>query len=514
MLKIRYVTVLLCFCLIVPQLIQAEEKTAVPDLTAKGISQFNAENYEEALEILKQAGEKHPDSSITAYYLGRAYKETGNYPEALRCFRNAVNMTPPYKDAYAEIIELVYNQGDMKETAAWIEKAEKENVSSASIAFFKGKVLARDNKNAAAVEAFNQAKGSEKSLSQSADYEIANAYVRDRKYNEAKLSLQAVIAADPNSELATFAREYDAALDKGVKEIKTWSFAVGAAYQYDDNVVVKPSSDTVAGPATGKSDSSIVNTFSVNYQPTMKGNWSFNGQYSLYNNTYFKIYKYDLMIHSLGITPGYDFGKVAVLLPTNFSYTLLDESYYSDLFTIKPTLHFNLKQGHALQIAAGYGKRDVRENVIGVEERDANILSASAAYLYRFSNGEGFFRLRYEYSAEDTDGANWDNRGSKISASLLAPVAKNVKALLSTEAYFQRFRNINTNSGPGGPALGFPATPSKRSDDVYNFIAGLLWDIKKNWGLNVQYLHISDNSNFPIYNYNRNVYTAGIEYRF
>lgn len=403
----------------------------------------------------------------------------------------------------------------MQETRKWIAKAESDKVQAGSITFFKGKVLAREDRNSEAREAFNQAKEADRSLAQTADYEIANTYVKERKIPEAKRSLQSVVAADPNSDLATFARDFEAALDKGLPQTRTWGFAVGAAYQYDDNVVLKPSSDiglASVNQASGRRDSSIVSTFRVNYQPAMKGRWSFNGQYSLYSNTYFNTSDYNLLVQSLSLTPGYDLKSAALSLPLNYSYTMVRERGYSGVFSVKPTVQFTLQPGRTIQFAGGYGLRDMQEKVLQVEDRDASIYTLSAAYLHRFSNNEGLLRLKYEYSREYTDGANWDSRGSKVSVSILAPVSNRARVLLSSEAFFQRFININSFSGTG--ASGFPATASKRQDDVFNFIAGLIWDIKKNWSLNLQYLHITGNSNFPLYDYNRNVYTAGLEFRF
>ena len=71
----------------------------------KGIEEYGAENYEEALELLQKASEQQPGSSVAAFYLGLTYKQMGKYKEAAKHYRDALLFTPPVLDAYTELIE-------------------------------------------------------------------------------------------------------------------------------------------------------------------------------------------------------------------------------------------------------------------------------------------------------------------------------------------------------------------------------------------------------------------------
>ncbi|MBW1861368.1 MAG: hypothetical protein JRJ02_03220 [Deltaproteobacteria bacterium] len=52
----------------------------------KGVDQYKAENYEEAIEILIKAREEDPKSSVAAFFLGLSYKQTmEGIGESQRC---------------------------------------------------------------------------------------------------------------------------------------------------------------------------------------------------------------------------------------------------------------------------------------------------------------------------------------------------------------------------------------------------------------------------------------------
>ena len=68
-----------------------------PPSLEEGINQYNEENYEEAIEVLIKARSEDPKSTMAAFYLGLAYKQTMDYEKALVNFRDAVSMTPGLK---------------------------------------------------------------------------------------------------------------------------------------------------------------------------------------------------------------------------------------------------------------------------------------------------------------------------------------------------------------------------------------------------------------------------------
>jgi hypothetical protein len=406
-------------------------------------------------------------------------------------------------DAYTELIEMLYNLNELQEAKDWIAKAEKENINPANIAFLKGMVLLKENKNKEAIDAFKRAKELDKSLEQASDFQVAMALAKDRRLKEARESLKAVITIDPASELASFAKEYENAFTRVIEEHRIWRFNIGIAYQFDDNVVAKPVAQIAGVDITGERDYGMLNTFRIDYVPFMDGPWSFNGQFSFAANTYHTTSTHDTIVPSISLIPGYNFTNGAVTFPLSYSHVWLDDHEYMTVSSVRPTLNIMLFPGHIGQFSAGYTKRELVQAPINIDEdRDGNVYSVSAGYLYPFSQGRGVFNIRYEYSKDEAQGKNWDNTGNRISAALLVPVTGKVNLSVSGDMLLQHYENTHTAFGV------------KRRDDIYSGSAGIIWELAKNLNLNLQYSHTRADSNIAVYDYKRNVYMAGIEYSF
>ena len=489
---------LIALCVI---LVFAVSALASEDLVKKGIAEYKAEDYEEAAATLTKAREEQPDSSLAAYYLGLAYKETGNFEGSAESFKAAVGLKPAVPDAYTGLIGVLYELNRLDEADGWIAKAEDRGIKLPRIFFLKGLILSKERKYGEALEAFREAKGMDRSLSQTCDFQIAMIYARERRVKEAEKSLKAVIAADPSSEVAAFAREYEKSI-KGLEGYRQWRLQAGVAYEYDDNVVLNPSEAIPGVLITGEKDSGIVGTFRLDYAPLPNGRWFFNGQFNVYSDTYFHTSSYNMVAPTVTLSPGYNFTTGAVTFPLVYSYVWLGGSGYESIFSVRPTYTKVLSPGNVGQLSAGYASRDIFEQYLDPDEnRDGNIYSASAGYIHTFSGGKGVVNIRYEFSRDVTSGQNWTNTGHRIDASVLAPLSDTVRVVASGEAFLQNYRFNSI----------FEVT---RRDRTYSGSASIIWQFSKFFDLNLQYTHTTADSNIPLYDYSRNIYLAGIECRY
>jgi len=469
----------------------------------KGIVEFKAESYEEALEFLVKAREQQPGSSEAAYYLGLTYKQMGNYRGAAKHLRDAIRLTPSIKDAYLELIEVLYNMDELKEAMDWVAKVEKEGIKPAYISFLKGLILSKRGKNRDAINAFKRAKELDRSLTQAVDYQIALAYAKEKKFDKAKESLKAVVSIDPTSELASFAQEYERSFAKALEMYKAWQFTGGVAYLYDDNVVLKPSAAIPGVVITGEKDSSVTTTLRINYTPLLSDPWFFNGQFNFYANTYFQTKTHSLIVPTISLMPGYSFQKGALTLPLSYSHIWLHEREYMSVATAKPTLNVAIFPNHIGQFSMGYARREMLQSPLSKDEnRDGNIYLLSAGYIHPFSGGRGVFDIKYEFSEDMTEGKNWGNRGNRINLGLLLPLLKTVSLTVSGDIFLQDYTHTHT------------AFHLKRRDRSYSGSGGFIWEILKGLNLNLLYSHTKADSNITIYDYKRNVYTVGVEYTF
>jgi Flp pilus assembly protein TadD len=480
-----------------------ERLDAAENFLEKGIAEFKAENYEEALEFLIKAREQRPESSQAACYLGMTYNQMGEYRKAAKHLRDAIRLAPPVQDAYSELIQALSYLNELREAKDWIAKAEQEGVKPGQIAYMKGLILLKEGKDSEAIDAFKKAKQMDPSLRQTSDMQIAMVLTKQRRFVEAKETLKAIISVDPLSEMGTYAREYEMAFSQGLKKYKSWWASAGVAYQFDDNAVLKPNTSIPGFPISGQRDSSVVNTLGFRYTPLLSGPWFFNAQYNFYANTHADQHRVNLLYQTVSITPGYQFQKGALTLPLAYTYELVHEEPYMAIALARPTLSFLFLPQHLGQFSMGYMRREMLTNPPNrYENRDGNIFTVSPGYIYSFKNGRGFLMFQYEFSNDNTEGKNWDNTGNQVLLNLLLPVIDKWSVTLLGSMFFQDYWHTNTPFG------------MKRRDRTYYGAVGVRWEVLNGLNLNLQYSHTYADSNISVYEYKRNIYNVGLEYTF
>lgn len=469
----------------------------------QGISFYRQENFDEALPVLQKARKEDPSSSLAAYYLGITYKQLQDYEAAKGHLVDAVTLTPKIKEAMVELIDVLYQRGELKEADKYIGIAEKEDIKPAQVAFLKGLVLMKEDKNLDAIDAFKKAKELDSSLTSAADYQTGLAYLKEKKFKEAQGVFKEVIVLDPNSNLSDFSEEYMNAIKRKEAIEKPLRLTFGAYGEYDTNVVLKPSDTTVAADVTDQADWREVYTFVGEYRQKVTDRFSITPQYSFYRAHQNDIGILNVTSHTVTVIPNYNLDKGTVGLPVGFNYTDVGESKYLTTVSASPTLNYMVGGAEMAQFVFRYQKNDfARTPVIPDENRDSNFFAGGAGLYHFFADNTGFVGIRYELNKDYTKGANWKYLGNRFDATILYPFLKRFKAAISGEAFLQDFDNTNTVFGV------------KRRDNVYTASGFLAYNFWKEAELQFRYTFVKDNSNIALYDYNRHVYSLGLQYRY
>src|SRR3989338_5987388 len=469
----------------------------------QGISDYRAENYEEALSYFQKARKQDPKSSMAAYYLGLTYKVLQNYKEATFHLIDAIKLSPGVKDGFLDLAETYYQLGLNEESLKQLNFAEEQQVKPAQTAFLKGLVLAKLEKNKEAGDSFNKAKALDGTMAQAANFQIGVLVVKECKREDAGRVFKELVVTDPNSDTAQFANQYLEALSRKQEEAKALKLSLGVNWEYDDNVILKPSSQTVAAGISGEHDTRFVSLFRAEYAPAFSGQFGIKAQYSVYYSDYQKLGSYDVMSHTLALVPGYTMADSMLNLLLSYNYTLVDDDKYMWAGTASPQYTFMPWPGQMGQFALRYQKKELRQPPFTKDEdRDAQEYAASMGWFSFFAGNKGFVNLKYELNKEDTDGINWNYVGNKGSLNIIMPLNDALKFNVSGEAYYQRYNPDNTNF------------LKKREDMTYTWSAMLSYEFYKNIEAHLQYVYIRDDSNIAIYDYRKNVSGVGVEVRY
>ena len=506
-------------------------------LLDEGIKQYQNENLEEAIEVLTRARAADSNSSMAAFVLGMAYKRTNDLPYAEKNLRDAVGLTPKIKEAYVELIDVLYQLDKIAEARKYLEIAESEDMIPAKIAFLKGLILLKENKNKEAIPSFEKAKKLDANFSQAADLQIAIAYMKEGMLSKAKESLNLSITQNPVSDLAGFARQYQDLVDTAIKTHRPVHLTLSLLGGYDTNIISKPRSNALAGDLDNEKGTTLNSSVRVDFTPRIEGPWLFNASYTMASFVNSKhTHSHDSLANSIFIAPGYNFGRWAVNLNASYTNFLLrtddfgnpapyvpDENAgykrYLDFYTVAPAIKFLVNQTNIVEFSVGYEKKNYyHQKALGQNnERDTVGPKAYLSWIWLYMPN-GFLNLRAEYNEEHADGIYWENSGTRLTGNLSIPLLPEETAkrfgLLSLQltggAYFQDYRYEQ----PWQESDGSGQNPKKRRDITYNASIGLNWAFWKYGSVICQYSKTTVDSNMPVNSYDRDIYMAGLEFRY
>ena len=174
------------------------------------------------------------------------------------------------------------------------------------------------------------------------------------------------------------------------KDIKSGRPQFGAAYQYNTNVVLKPTADIPGLQITGEKDSSVVTTLRFNYNTPLGGPWFFNGQYSFYANTYFHVHTHNLIDNTLFLSPGYNFSNGCINLPCKLQLhpgpAEMNTSGFFRPVPLSTTCFFQTISGKSLQ--GMEGGKCFNPPLLEEENRTGNIYYLLVGYSPSFLRGK------------------------------------------------------------------------------------------------------------------------------
>lgn len=480
----------------------APEKKINPTLE-RGIGLYKHENYDEAAGVLKKARNEEPQSTLAAYYLGLTYKQMQNYNEAAAHLRDAVTLTPKIKGALIELIDCLYQTGQLEEADKWIAEAENEGIRPAQTAFIKGLVLLKEDKNDDAVKSFENAKALDQSMGQAADYQIAIAYMKVGKFSNAKDVFQQLVLVDPNSTMANFANTYMNAIGDREKAMKPFRASAGVYWQYDSNVVLEPSGGNIATDIADSGDSREVTTAMAEYTHRFNQTFDIKAQYFFYwakqNNLGF----YDTLSNTFVLQPEMNFKSGQLSAPIAYNLTRVNDKAYLSSPSASAVYNHMVNNHNMAQVYMKYAYKDYMwAPSIEDEDRTGNDLSGGIGWYYFFMQNKGFINLRYTLLKEWTVGNNWENWENNINATILYPVMDKLNVTVSGNMSAQYYENTNT------------VFAVYRRDQVYTLSALAAYKFWKDSEIQLQYTYVNDSSNIGTYSYTRNIYSAGVEIKF
>ncbi len=475
-------------------------------LVAQGLRHLQAENVDEALVDLLTAWEKGTKTAEKAYYLGIAYFRLTQYDRAVDFMTRAVELDPTFQEARLQLAAIHLALDRPGEAQPLLEELAAAGYKPTHTAMLLGQVALRQKRYDAAAGYFREA-AADPMLAQQAKLQEGLALSYLDRHTEARWALEQAISLNPTSREAGFAQRYVDALRRRQQEVQHWHLRVGVSFDYDSNVSISPGDPAAAKIIpTGKGDVVFTQLGNIEYDFFPTKPYSLVASYNLFMTWHHRLTLYDVISHTFGLTPSYRLAQGTFWLPFRYNYTDLDSNKYWTAFTLTPTyLHMvkpNLGLETGLKLARNYywWLQPFPE-----ENRSSRNLGGNLGMYYFFKRQQGFIQARFSYEYNQAAGNNWTSSMYSLLFNVLYPVTETLRLNPSVELISQPFDHRWFDG------LEYQA---KRRDKI--MVAGLqvLYRIYKGFDLNLHYYYVRDDSNLPLYDYDRHITGLLIEYRY
>jgi len=326
---------------------------------------------------------------------------------------------------------------------------------------------------------------------QAADLLIEALY-DEQKYGEAYDVAQIALRRDPDSALAyRFSR-----IPPDTQPVPDFSFDLGYRFEYDNNITF-PDDEL----ASGEEDFRHVLMADILYQRPFADNWSFFAQghvmQSLYND--FDQFNQTRLTGSVAI--GQQAQKWGWRLPLEVTHDRLDGDSFRTSVAAVPGIYLQFGKGYFSHLYARLQSDDYENFGFPNEDRSGDVTGLGILFVGQFNHR---WRLRsyLEFNRYDTDGLYWER--DEIAAFLMTEFefAANWVAGLAIRYQDRDYDNVR------------PVFAQRQQDEVTDLYINLSQRFAEKWRWRLQISLADHQSNIPIFDYTRNVYSIGITREF
>jgi tetratricopeptide (TPR) repeat protein len=457
---------------------------ASAELSTEAREAFEAQNWLSAIEHLET--ERYEPGALRLLALSHFYNE--DFGPALPLLESAVAESPDDVELNTALMEVLLANRAFREAANVAARLAALGAADAA-AFGTARIQVARGERAAALSSLQElVEGADPDLAaRAADLLIELLYENheyERAYDVAKTALR----RSPDSPLAyRFSRiQPDPANGGGIR------VDLGYRFEYDDNVTFP---DEIF--ASGKEDTRHVLMADLRYQHPFGRGWhvyaeghayqSLHSDYSEFNQT--------RLVGTLGIRQqGERFGW---RLPLEVYHDRLDGDSYRTSLAALPGVSVNLGPSYLGYLYARLQSDDYADVLFPEEDRSGDVSGVGLLLTGRISPR---FQLRgyAELNRYDTDGAYWER--DELVAFVFGAFEITSRWIAGVAVRYQDEDYDNAR----------PVFAERQHDESRELYLNVTHQFSDNWRWRGQVSHVDHQSNIPIFDYDRNVYSISI----
>jgi len=468
--------------------------TVSPTVFSQIDADYESGRLEEALWALQDLQKSSPRNGQVLFRLGKVQEDMLDFDAALDTYQRASRRVSKPLPVYSRLANLQYKMKRYAQAGSAFQNILKSKPGDAYALYMLGMVNEKTEKYPMAIRFFKKADSADASFKQKSLYGQGISYIHLGQNGQGKTLLKQSIAIDPKTDVAILAKKSlsDAVALENVSYLTIFGMY---GFQFDSNVVLKPSTSSSVPLITGESDFEHVFLATLNYAPpTAKSGTGYVLSARLYENAHAKLRTFDVTGIGATLTPyHYIGGKHLAFMDATYDYYFVNYKRYMDKISLRPGFTYSLSKMMQYTLSVtGSRENYYQPTVLPSANQDGLIVKPELRISISSEDHKSSMQLGSYYASSTTQGGDWSYSGfgGDVSGETEIPWLGSLVAGAQASISQQRYRNI---------PVGFTV---KRRDTSYSGAVSLSYHLPYfDISLNGSYTHVL--STLDIYTYVR-----------
>lgn len=502
--KWRLVLIALITCIFIQSFSFAQDTQYQPLIS--GMEHYRDGKYKEAIEDLQKAIVIFPDDPDIPFYIGLTFLQLNEPEKAVEYFKKSLEKDPEYTDAHFQLGVVLIQQKAYQDAITHLENVYKKEPEREDLGYFLGFAYYQTGEYKKTLDYLEKAKTKDKTIESLTIYYTGLARQQLGQTKEAVIAYKQLIISDPTSPLAAPSQRLFETIELEERLKKKINIELTTKLQYDDNVIVVPTTNVFN--LRDKDRKSVIELFYLRgeYVLVRQPSYDISASYGFYQTITNSMRDMDVQDHILSL----DLSKreniktmpFNMRLTYSYDYLLSDYRYLLQRHTIRPVFILQENPTNLSVLQYAFQAKEFREKPLFLEDnRDALNHEVGFIHFLRFNEAKHYIKAGYFYDKEFAEGGNWDYSGNKFVAGIQYTFPKDIR--LNVDYEYKQVRYKNTN-------IYFD---EKRRDIERAVNTVFSKNIGKGWSVSLEYLRRRSSSNIELYDYRKNLYSAGVSWR-
>ena len=498
----------------------AQAPTEAEVYVDRAILAYDDGRYAEAHKEIQEALRLDPDNVTALYYLGLILIATDQYAEAQAALEKAKALRPTDLDVTFQLGVLHFSQQQYAEAEPPLREVFEVQPRRQNLGFYLGFIAYRNKEYREALRFLRANVPSDENFAQLSKFYTGLALGALGLPAEAQAEVEEAIRLNPTSRLASPAKRFRDVLEPAARRERRFQGEVRFGLVYDDNAAIVPnaSTDIVARVLRERDTETTGEVISVRlaYTWLRTVDWEATVSYAFlqtinndddlsdfnvqdHTGTVGLTYRNTLkgMPYFTGLQIAYDFitlgGDTFVHFPTfQPFFTLVENAGNLTTFQFRTQL-----------------KEFDEDGVPDDEVRDATNYMVGLTHFFRFAEDRHYIKVGYQYDFDDAEGDNWVYSGFRflVGGQYTLPWG-DIRLRYNLDFHLRDYENKHSLLPVTAP------NTTRRDDKELLHLVSIAKDLSEDFTVSLDFLFDDNISNLDVFDYDRNVVSLSLTWRF